>query len=122
MQSSGKLATVMRFAIGLSLVLAQLVMIVAARYHPMRYFCWAPYDSMNEYKIVATVDGAPLEREETHRRYGLREKGLNPRSIQEIIQIVSYVEHVYHGEHPARVVVFYRTNGSEERQWCLALP
>jgi hypothetical protein len=118
--SSG--ATAVRFAVGLCLLASQIFMIGFARFHPARYFCWAPYDSINEYEITATLDGVTLDAGEIERRYRLPSTGTNPRSIQEIIQIVSYVERVYNQDDRAQVAVVYRTNQSEQKQWRLTLP
>lgn len=92
-------------------------MIVAARFQPMRYYCWAPYDSQNEYSISTRVDGRPLTPAELEQRYRIQTPAVNPRSIQEVIDVVSYVERVYHPGDDAAVTVTYRTNGSPERQW-----
>lgn len=92
-------------------------MIAAARFHPMRYYCWAPYDSQNEYRIDTQLDGRTLSPAEVESRYRLKTPGINPRTIYEITDIISYVERVYHEGEGARVSVNYRTNGGPERQW-----
>jgi len=106
-----------RTVAGLVLLLAQVIMIVVARFHPMRYYCWAPYDSQNEYEIQTEVDGRSLTRAELEARYRLAPTGVNPRAIYQVTDVVSYVERVYHPDESARVVVTYRTNGSPEQVW-----
>jgi hypothetical protein len=105
------------FYIGVAILAVQVVMIAVARFHPMRYYCWAPYDSQNEYRITATIDNRELPSEEVERRYRIPAQGINPRTIYEVIDIVSYVERVYHDLDAAEVTVTYRTNGSEEKRW-----
>jgi len=111
-----------RVIVGLSLLAVQVVMIVAARFHPMRYYCWAPYDSQNEYQIHTVVDGHALSRAQVESRYRLETPGINPRMIYQVTDIVSYVERVYREDDQARVTVTYRTNGGPERQWHWPVP
>jgi hypothetical protein len=111
-----------RVTVGLSLLAVQIVMIAAARFHPMRYYCWAPYDSQNEYQIHSVIDGRALSRAEVESRYRLETPGINPRMIYQVTDIVSYVERVYHQDEPAEVTVTYHTNGGPEQQWHWPLP
>jgi hypothetical protein len=106
-----------RVTLGLSLLAIQIVMIVAARFHPMRYYCWAPYDSQNEYQIHALIDGHALSRAQVESRYRLQTPAINPRTIYQVTDIISYVERVYHEHDQAKVTVAYRTNGGPEREW-----
>ncbi|MBX7259141.1 MAG: hypothetical protein K1Y02_22455 [Candidatus Hydrogenedentes bacterium] len=107
----------MRLAIGISILAAQIVMIGAARFGPMRYFCWAPYDSQNEYRIAVEIEGRSLSPEEIEKRYRIPAQSVNPRAIQEITDVVAHVEGVYRPGDKAEVQVRYRTNGGEERLW-----
>lgn len=111
-----------RVIVGLSLLAVQIVMIVAARFHPMRYYCWAPYDSQNEYEIHAQLDGRTLSPAQVETRYRLETPSINPRMIYQVTGIISFVERVYHEGDPAHVTVVYRTNGGPERQWHWPLP
>lgn len=107
-----------RTALGSSLLIAQVVMIVVARFHPMRYYCWAPYDSQNEYEIQTEIAGQQLTRAQIEKRYRLKTPAVNPRAITQVTDVVSYVERVYHPTDEARVTVTYRTNGGPKKQWC----
>ena len=111
-----------RVIIGLSVLAIQIVMIVAARFHPMRYYCWAPYDSQNEYEIHAVLDGPTLSPAQVERRYRLATPSINPRAIYQVTDIISYVERVYHEDDQAQVTVTYRTNGGPDRQWHWPVP
>jgi hypothetical protein len=107
----------LRGVVGLALLAAQVAMILVARFHPMRYYCWAPYDSQNEYEIQATIDGRRLTHEELTARYRLNTPAVNPRMIYQVTDVVSYVERVYHPKDHADVAVVYRTNGGPEQRW-----
>lgn len=111
-----------RIIVGTALLAAQIFMIVAARFHPMRYYCWAPYDSQNEYQIHAVIDGHVLSPAEVESRYRLETPGINPRMIYQVTDIISYVERVYHEDDQADVTVTYRTNGGPELQWRWPIP
>jgi hypothetical protein len=106
-----------RAALGSSILFAQVVMIVVARFHPMRYYCWAPYDSQNEYEIHAEIGARQLTREQIEKRYRLKTPAVNPRAIYQVTDVVSYVERVYHPADDAHVTVTYRTNGGPKKQW-----
>ena len=92
-------------------------MIGVARFHPMRYYCWAPYDSQNEYEITVKIQDHELTRGDVTKRYRIPARGINPRAIYQVTDIVSYVERVYRGSDNARVTITYRTNGGEEKRW-----
>ena len=111
-----------RVIIGLSVLAIEIVMIVAARFHPMRYYCWAPYDSQNEYQIHTIIDGGALSGANVESRYRLKTPGINPRAIYQVTDIISYVERVYHEDDQAQVTVTYRTNGGPDRQWHWPVP
>lgn len=106
-----------RLIVGVSLLALQIVMIVAARFHPMRYYCWAPYDSQNEYRIETVVDGRALSPLQVEGRYRLETPGINPRMIYQVTDVISYVERVYHEYDQALVSVTYTTNGGPENEW-----
>lgn len=96
---------------------AQLVMSVVARFHPIRFYTWAPFDSQNEYSIAVVVDGRALDPLEVNRRYHKAPRGVSPRSIYEVVSLVEYVESKYLAGERASVVVTYRTNGGPEQKW-----
>lgn len=107
----------MRFAIGAGVLLAQVVMIGAARVHPIRFYTWAPYDSQNEYRMSIAVRGSALSADEVFERYRIPAVGLSPRSIYEVVSLAEYVERHYRPEDRAEVEIRYRTNGGPEQLW-----
>ena len=102
---------------GVALLAFQIVMIGVARVHPMRYFCWAPHDAQNAYEIRVVVDDRALSDSEIWDRYRHGSKGINPRTIYEVTDIVSHVEREYRNEENAQVTITYSVNGGSERQW-----
>ena len=111
-----------RACVGVLLLVAQVAMIVFARFHPMRYYCWAPYDAQNEYVIRASVDGRPLRPQDVLARDRLHTPAVNPRMIYQVTGIIEQVEERYHASDPAVVEVVYRTNGGARQRWAWPRP
>ena len=112
----------LRFAIGLGLLVAQVVLIVVARFHPERYFCWAPYDAQIEYAISTRIDGTQLSPDEIERRYRLPAESFNPRMINQVTDVVAHVEQYYYPADDVQVRVSYRTNGGGLQEWSWPIP
>ncbi|MGQ0720083.1 MAG: hypothetical protein ACT4PE_00775 [Candidatus Eiseniibacteriota bacterium] len=106
-----------RSVLGLALLLPQVVALGVARIHPMRFYCWSPYDAQFEYTIETAVGGRRLTSEEVSRRYDLPTPGRNPRAIHQVTTVISHVERVYRTADEAQVTVTYRKNGGVEQQW-----
>ena len=107
----------MRRVLGVAILLFQLGAIIYARFVPVRYFCWAPYDSQNDYLIGAVVNGRVLSQDEIRGRYKKRAKDTDNRSIQHIKDIISGYETSYGAGENARVTISFRVNGGEEQSW-----
>jgi hypothetical protein len=106
-----------RTILGGGLLLFQLVMIGYARFVPARYFCWAPYDIQTEYRLDVSIDGRMLTSAEIRRRYRRPKQGVDNRSIQHVMDIVQQYEETYGRTDRALVLMKYRVNGKEEREW-----
>lgn len=106
-----------RAVFGLCVLAPQVVLICSARFHPMRYFCWAPYDTQIEYRISAKVNGQPLSPVEIERRYRHPAEDVNPRMICQITDVIAHAEKNYHPTDNAVVKVEYRTNGGPVQEW-----
>lgn len=111
------MADKIRTAAGVVLMLAQLALIAYARTTPARYFCWAPYDMQTDYSVRVTLDGRELNAREIRARYRRPARGSDNRSVQNLIDIIQGYEERYAGEHKAVIVMKYRINGKEEREW-----
>lgn len=107
----------LRWVIGLSLLAFQLGAIVYARFVPTRYFCWAPYDMQTDYRLEATVNGKKLSASEIQQRYRRPIAGTDNRSTHHLIDIIEQAERRYHPDDAVEVIMTYRVNGKEERQW-----
>jgi hypothetical protein len=107
-----------RVAIPLVLFALQLGAIVYARFVPTRYFCWAPYDIQTDYTASATVNGKRLSGAEFRQRYRRPARGFDNRSPQHVIDMLQQVEEKRAplGEQ-ATIVMKYRVNGKEQREW-----
>jgi len=108
----------MRTAIPILLFAFQLGAIVYARFVPTRYFCWAPYDIQTDYSATATVNGKELSASEFRRRYRRPQRGFDNRAPRHVIDMLQEVEEkrARLGER-ATIVMTYRVNGKEMREW-----
>jgi hypothetical protein len=108
----------MRIVIPRLLFAFQLGAIVYARFVPTRYFCWAPFDTQTDYVATATVDGHQLSGSEFRKRYRRPANGFDNRSPQHVIDMLRQVEEkrAQMGEQ-TRIVMRYRVNGKEPREW-----
>jgi hypothetical protein len=113
----------MRTVIPIALFIFQLGAIVYARFVPTRYFCWAPFDTQTEYTAKASVNGRKLSAAEFRQRYRRPMHGFDNRSPQHVIDMLQQVEErrAKPGEQ-ATVVMTYRVNGKETREWRWAPP
>ena len=106
-----------RWTIGVALLLFQFGAIVYARFVPSRYFCWAPFDMQTDYRIEASVNGEKLNAAQIRQRYRRPEKGTDNRSVQHVIDIIEQTEKRYHPNDKTEVTMKYRINGKAEQVW-----
>ncbi len=108
----------MRIVIAMLLFAFQLGAIVYARYVPSRYFCWAPYDIQTDYVATSIVNGHKLTPAEFRHRYRRPEKGSDNRSPENLTDMFKGVEEkqALRGD-KAVIVVKYRINGKDLREW-----
>ena len=108
----------LRVVIPVLLFAFQLGAIVYARFVPTRYFCWAPYDTQTDYTATAVVNGKKLSAAEFRKRYRRPARGFDNRSPQHVFDMLEQVEkkRAALGE-SATIVVKYRVNGKELREW-----
>ena len=102
---------------GITLLLVQAALIFYSRATPARYFCWAPFDMQTDYSLHVTVAGRKLTAAEVRQRYRRPIKGTDNRSVQNLIDILQGYEERYAGTDKAHIIMRYRINGKEERQW-----
>jgi len=104
-------------AVVLAFLFFQIVMIIYARFVETRYFCWAPFDSQNEYTLNVIVDGQTLTKEEIRSRYGIPAVGLDSRSIQHVKNIISQYERSYGRIDNTEIRMLYTVNGKTQEPW-----
>lgn len=95
----------------------QLAMIGYARFVPSRYFCWAPMDSQNLYRITVVIGGRELLPAEISERYRQPAEGGNWQAVQHVLDKVGQYETTYGRGDGARVLVSYTVNGGPEQAW-----
>src|ERR1051325_8149585 len=95
----------------------QLVGIVAARFRPERYFCWAPYDEITRFEIAVTIGERRLSAEEIQARYHLPDPSRENRSHANVIAVITHYERTYGAADHAKVELNYRVNGGALQQW-----
>ena len=108
----------MRILVPILLFAFQLGAIVYARFVPTRYFCWAPFDTQTDYTATAIVNGHELTSAEFQKRYRRPKRGFDNRSPQHVIDMLQQAEekHAAQGD-KSTIVMRYRVNGKELREW-----
>lgn len=107
----------MRTVLAIALLVTQCCFVVAARFNDARYYCWAPHDAQNEYRIRVWVDGQELDRIAVEERYRLTTGGVDPRAIAHVIYSIRQYEKTYGKDDGARTLLEYTTNGGPLEQW-----
>ena len=110
---------IVRLIVAVPLLAAQAALIGYARFVPARYFCWAPFDMQTDYSLEVAIAGRRLGADEIRKRYRRPKRGTDNRSIQNLIDIIQGYEERYGKADNAVVVMKYRINGKEEREWRL---
>ena len=106
-----------RTVVAIIILGAQLVLIAWSRTTMARYFCWAPFDMQTDYSVEVTLHGRKLNSAEIRQRYRRPAKGTDNRSVQNLIDVFQGYEERYAGADKAEIVMHYRINGKEEREW-----
>lgn len=105
------------FAFGLLLLLAQVGAIVYARFTPLRYFCWAPFDQQTSYEIGVNIGGEGLSPLQIQKRYRRPAEGFDNRSAHHLFDIIERVEAQLEPAGRSDVEVHYRINGGPQQKW-----
>ncbi len=113
---------ILRWSIGLALLVFQLGAIVHARTMPSRYFCWAPFDMQTAYRLKVVVNGEELTATQISARYRRPAVGTDNRSTQHLIDIIEGAERRYHPDDRTEIVMTYRVNGKQEETWQFRQP
>jgi hypothetical protein len=100
-------------------IIAQIISLAVARYIPERFFCWAPYDEHTYINVNVEINGKQLTKKEIKNRYRYKAEGWEPRSINNVFNIIEQYESTYGRNDNTNVLVKYSTNGHKERTWRL---
>ena len=118
----------MKLFFGGSLLIAQLALIIYARFDVAKYYCWAPHDQQCVFHLSVIIDEQPLLNEQINKRYhfntwrywddGAYEwVNLESRSIKNVESIIRQYEKTYGKDDHAKVTLSYRVNGGQEETW-----
>lgn len=108
-----------RYYFGTTFLLLQVISIIYALFIPERFFCWAPYDEHTYIQVSVEIDGEQLTKREVKDRYRYKAEGWEPRSINNVFDIITQYETTYGINDNANVLVKYETNGNKQRTWKL---
>ena len=107
--------------IGLSLCILlfafQAIAIVYARFIPGRYFCWAPYDTQDRYRVEVVASGRALSEQEIDERYRFASNSWQQHSIHNLLEAIEQYETTYGRDDAAKVTVVYSRNGRPDQTW-----
>jgi hypothetical protein len=109
----------LKLLFAISLLGAQLVAIVYARFTPLRYFCWAPNDYVTDYTLTVTVNQRKLTDREILKRYRLPEPlGIYENPVEHITAEIQQYETTYGRQDNAAVELSSSLNGKgATRRW-----
>ncbi|WP_248723026.1 hypothetical protein [Seonamhaeicola sp. ML3] len=108
-----------RYYFGITFLLLQVISIIYALFISERFFCWAPYDEHTYIQVSVEIDGKQLTKREVKDRYRYKAEGWEPRSINNVFNIITQYETTYGINDNANVLVKYETNGNKQRIWRL---
>ena len=95
----------------------QVIGIVAARFRPERYLCWAPYDEITLFETRVSVGARHLTPDEIQARYRLPDSKRDNRSWAHIPAAIAQYERTVGSADNAIVEIRYRTNGGPQKIW-----
>jgi hypothetical protein len=102
---------------GVLFLFLQFLSLIYARFIPERFFCWAPYDEHSYYKIEVALGDNVLTTEQIKERYRYKVEGWEPRSINNLFNLISQYESSYGKNENAKVTIDYTINGHKKGTW-----
>ena len=107
------------YFLGMFFLIFQVISVIYSQFIPERFFCWRPYDSHTYYEIKVEIDNNLISEQKIRNRYRYQPKGWEPRSVHNIISIVSQYESTYGKNDFAKISIEYSENGKETKIWKL---
>jgi hypothetical protein len=105
--------------VGIAFLVLQVILVLAARFTPLRYFCWAPHAAQVEFFLDVEVAGRKLTREQVQQRYRFAwSDRWEAHAAANLIDTVRRYETTYGNKDGARASLRYRVNGGKEQTWC----
>jgi len=111
---------IVRAAVGLGLVLAQLAFVLTVHLSDCckeRYIAWAPNDYSVDYQISAFVNERPLSDSEISDRYRLDQVGFWEDPVERLEGLLERRELAYAGADRVNILLEYRLNGRPTAMW-----
>ena len=103
-------------AVAALFIAAQFTMIVFGLGSDLRFYTWAPHDQQGGYDISVVIAGRALTEAELLERYR-RSRGVDPRAIAHVFNIVEQYETTYGADDGAQVQIRYWVNGEGPQVW-----
>ena len=103
--------------LGIIYLVAQLGLIVYARFIPERYFCWAPHDMQTEFEFTAFVNGRELNENEIYQRFQMHKKDRNARAAANVKDVIVQHSRTYGKNDESLVIMNYTINGIPQEPW-----
>lgn len=105
------------FLLGCALLAAQCGAIVYARFTPLRYFCWAPFDQQTKYLIEVFIGDEGLTEFQIQKRYRRPAEGYDNRSAHHLFDLIERAERKFEPAGRSRVTLLYSINGGRQLTW-----
>jgi hypothetical protein len=106
-----------RYTAGSVFLLAQAALVVHAHFVPSRWLCWAPNDYAVEYQLHVKAYGRELNPAEVQTRYHVADHGWYENPAANIMDIVRQYEQTDGAKDAAQVLLTYRLDGGQTREW-----
>lgn len=81
-----------------------------------KLYCWAPYDQICTYKIELYLDGQLQTDEAVRKRYHVKARGRENRSINNLFLLVEDLEN-RRSKEKVKTIIHYAVNGISHDKW-----
>ncbi len=98
-------------------LLAQLTLIIVARFSPNRYFVWAPHDIQTNYQLEVKDQHGDLTPGQLYKRYNMSNEGFIDLPSHHIIGWLKKYEELNPNSGTKHISFKYSINGKEWKEW-----
>lgn len=106
-----------RLVVSITFLIIQLGFIISARFHPNRYFVWAPHDIQTEYFIDVYTKKGKLDHTQLKKRYGLQPHGWIDLPPSHIISFLNKYKRLNLNSTSDSISLRYNINGKKWIIW-----